>query len=138
MSDSIGEVKAQKVTLEGEFELECGQSFNDIELVYETYGALNTDATNAILICHALSGNHHAAGKYEDEEKPGWWDSLIGPGKAVDTNKFFVVCPNNIGGCHGSLGPSSINPDTGDYYGPDFPIITVRDWVNSQAKRSDS
>ena len=96
MSDSIGKVKAQKVTLEGKFELECGQSFNDIELVYETYGALNADATNAILICHALSGNHHAAGKYENEEKPGWWDSLIGPGKAVDTNKFFVVCPNNI------------------------------------------
>ena len=137
MSDSIGKVKAQKVTLEGEFELECGQSFNDIELVYETYGALNADATNAILICHALSGNHHAAGKYENEEKLGWWDSLIGPGKAVDTNKFFVVCPNNIGGCHGSLGPSSINHDTGDYYGPDFPIITVRDWVNSQAKLSD-
>ena len=116
MSDSIGKVQAQKVTLEGKFELECGQSFNDIELVYETYGALNADATNAILICHALSGNHHAAGKYENEEKPGWWDSLIGPGKAVDTNKFFVVCPNNIGGCHGSLGPSSINHDTGDYY----------------------
>ena len=137
MSDSIGKVKAQKVTLKGKFELECGQSFNDIELVYETYGVLNADATNAILICHALSGNHHAAGKYENEEKPGWWDSLIGPGKAVDTNKFFVVCPNNIGGCHGSLGPNSINHDTGDYYGPDFPIITVRDWVNSQAKLSD-
>ncbi len=104
MSDSIGKVKAQKVTLEGKFELECGQSLNDIELVYETYGALNADATNAILVCHALSGNHHAAGKYENEEKPGWWDSLIGPGKAVDTNKFFIVCPNNIGGCHGSLG----------------------------------
>ena len=137
MSDSIGKVEPKKVTLEGKFNLECGQALNGLELVYETYGDLNNEATNAILICHALSGNHHAAGKYVGEEKSGWWDSLIGPGKAIDTNKFFVVCPNNIGGCHGSLGPSSINSETGEYFGPDFPIITVRDWVKSQAKLSD-
>ena len=137
MSDSIGKVEPKKVTLEGKFNLECGQALNGLVLVYETYGALNNEATNAILICHALSGNHHAAGKYVGEEKSGWWDSLIGPGKAIDTNKFFVVCPNNIGGCHGSLGPSSINSETGEYFGPDFPIITVRDWVKSQAKLSD-
>ena len=137
MSDSIGKVEPKKVTLEGKFNLECGQALNGLELVYETYGALNNEATNAILICHALSGNHHAAGKYAGEEKSGWWDSLIGPDKAIDTNKFFVVCPNNIGGCHGSLGPSSINSETGEYFGPDFPIITVRDWVKSQAKLSD-
>ena len=137
MSDSIGQVKASKVTLEGKLDLDCGQALHDIELVYETYGKLNSDASNAILICHALSGSHHAAGLYEGDQKSGWWDSLIGPGKAIDTNKFFVVCPNNIGGCHGSLGPSSVDNKTGNHFGPDFPIITVRDWVRSQAMLSD-
>ena len=114
MDDSLGFVEASKITLNGSLDLECGKTLKTVELVYETYGSLNSDASNAILICHALSGNHHAAGTYEGEKRSGWWDSLIGPGKAIDTNKFFVVCPNNIGGCHGSIGPSSINTETGD------------------------
>ena len=138
MNESVGIVEPKKLTLQGKLDLECGQSLRDIEIVYETYGNLNQDSSNAILICHALSGNHHAAGMHEGEKRPGWWDSLIGPGKAIDTNKFYVVCPNNIGGCHGSLGPSSINKETGDYFGPDFPIITVKDWVRSQSLLSDS
>ena len=101
--------------------------------MYETYGQLNAARSNAVLVCHALSGHHHAAGYHrEDERKPGWWDACIGPGKAIDTNRFFVVSVNNLGGCHGSTGPKSHNPDTGKPYGPDFPIVTVRDWVNSQ------
>ena len=130
-------VTPNSVTLDGELNLECGKTLTDINLIYETYGKLNHDSSNAILICHALSGNHHAAGYYEGETRPGWWDSLIGPNKAIDTNKFYVVCPNNIGGCHGSLGPSSINKETGKHFGPDFPIITVKDWVRSQSRLSD-
>ena len=137
MSDSILVAKPSKITLKGELNLECGKTLKHIEMVYETYGSLNDDASNGILICHALSGNHHAAGTYDGDKRPGWWDSLIGPNKAIDTNKFFVVCPNNIGGCHGSLGPSSINKETGEYFGPDFPIITVKDWVRSQELLSD-
>ena len=138
MNESVGIVEPKKLILEGKLDLECGQSLEDIEIVYETYGNLNQDSSNAILICHALSGNHHAAGMYEGEKRTGWWDSLIGPGKAIDTDKFYVVCPNNIGGCHGSLGPSSKNSKNGEYFGPDFPIITVKDWVRSQALLSDS
>uniref|UniRef100_UPI003512DC04 homoserine O-succinyltransferase MetX n=2 Tax=Oceanospirillaceae TaxID=135620 RepID=UPI003512DC04 len=103
----------------------------------ETYGTLNADASNAILICHALSGHHHAAGFHEGDNKPGWWDSAIGPGKAIDTNKFFVVSLNNLGGCHGSSGPNQIDPATGKPYGPDFPLMTVTDWVESQARLAD-
>ena len=138
MSNSLEVIEVNKITLDGKLELECGQDIENIDLVYETYGTLNSDASNAILICHALSGNHHAAGTYQNEERPGWWDALIGPEKAINTNKFFVVCPNNIGGCHGSTGPSSINKQTGKSYGPDFPIITVADWVRCQSKLSDS
>jgi homoserine O-acetyltransferase len=99
---------------------------------------LNTDKSNAILICHALSGDHHAAGYHDEEDaKPGWWDSCIGPGKPIDTNLFFVVSLNNLGGCAGSTGPASINPETGKYYGPDFPVVTVRDWVRSQVMLMD-
>ena len=102
--------------------------------MYETYGELNAEASNAILICHALSGDHHAAGYHaEADSKPGWWDSCIGPGKPIDTRRFFVVCLNNLGGCRGSTGPASINPSTGEVWGPDFPLVTVRDWVRSQA-----
>ncbi len=137
MSESILVAKPSKIILEGELNLECGKTLKHIEMVYETYGSLNNDASNAILICHALSGNHHAAGVYEGDKRAGWWDSLIGPNKAIDTNKFFVVCPNNIGGCHGSLGPSSVNIETGEYFGPDFPVITVKDWVKSQSLLSD-
>ena len=135
MTESVGKVIEQKFKLPSDLLLECGQILQNIELTYETYGSLNSDTSNAILICHALSGNHHAAGYYQEKnERQGWWDALIGPNKAIDTNKFFVVCPNNIGGCHGSTGPSSVNLETQTFYGPNFPVITVRDWVNSQAQ----
>ncbi len=111
--------------------LTSGSTLPSYELVYETYGALNEDKSNAILVCHALSGDHHVAGVDKDG-KPGWWDGYIGPGKEVDTNKFFVVCSNNLGGCRGSTGPNTINPETGKVYGSDFPIVTCKDWVQSQ------
>jgi len=108
------------------------------ELAYETYGTLNAGRSNAILICHALSGHHHVAGYYADDPKNvGWWDNMIGPGKPVDTNRFFVIGLNNLGGCHGSTGPSSIDPQTGKPYGPGFPVVTVEDWVESQARLAD-
>lgn len=108
------------------------------ELMYETYGTLNAQRSNAILICHALSGNHHVAGHYADApNNVGWWDTMIGPGKPIDTDKFFVVGLNNLGGCHGSTGPSSIDPETGLAYGASFPLITVEDWVESQARLAD-
>ena len=115
--------------------LACGRTLDEYERIYETYGELNASASNAVLICHALSGTHHAAGYHSaDDRKPGWWDTCIGPGKPIDTNKFFVVSLNNLGGCHGSTGPSSINPKTGTVYGAHFPVITVEDWVHSQAR----
>ncbi|HET8701446.1 MAG TPA: homoserine O-acetyltransferase, partial [Nitrococcus sp.] len=118
--------------------LGCGRSLPGYELVYEAYGKLNPDRSNAILVCHALSGTHHAAGYNSPaDRKPGWWEVCIGPGKPIDTNRFFVVCCNNLGGCHGSTGPTSINPATGEPYGADFPIITVQDWVHSQARLAD-
>ena len=106
MSASIGIVEPKKVILSDSLTLDCGKELKEIEMVYESYGSLNENSSNAVLICHALSGNHHAAGFYAGDKRGGWWDSLIGPGKAIDTNKFFVVCPNNIGGCHGSIGPA--------------------------------
>ncbi|SFR53609.1 homoserine O-acetyltransferase [Thiomicrospira sp. ALE5] len=112
--------------------LVSGAELPQYDLVYETYGELNEDASNAVLICHALSGDHHVSGFYEEDNKPGWWDHYIGPGKPVDTNEFFVVCSNNLGSCRGSSGPTSLNPLSGKVYGPDFPIVTCRDWVNSQ------
>ena len=119
-------------------ELECGRSLAQYDIVYETYGTLNAQASNAILICHALSGHHHAAGYHSpDDKRPGWWDNCIGPGKPIDTNRFFVVSLNNIGGCHGSTGPASVNPESGQPWGPDFPMVTVKDWVNSQARLAD-
>tara|TARA_B100000427_G_scaffold327517_1_gene338464 strand:+ start:6668 stop:7789 length:1122 start_codon:yes stop_codon:yes gene_type:complete len=131
--EELGIVKPRLFKYEQNLILESGKSLDSFELIYETYGELNEKKSNAILVCHALSGNHHAAGFHEGDTKPGWWDNLIGPDKAIDTNKFFVVSPNNLGGCHGSTGPSSINPETGRVYGPDFPVLTVEDWVNSQA-----
>ncbi len=132
-ADSVGIVEPQRVVFDQPLTLACGRTLQTHELVYETYGELNADASNAVLICHALSGHHHAAGYHsEDDRKPGWWDACIGPGKVIDTRRFFVVCPNNIGGCHGSTGPKSINPETGNVYGPDFPPLRCRDWVNSQ------
>ena len=118
--------------------MQCGASLNGFELVYETYGKLNAAASNAVLICHALSGNHHAAGRHAPEDaKPGWWDSCIGPGKPVNTCRFFVVSPNNLGGCHGSTGPASLDPATGRVFGAEFPTVTVKDWVRSQALLAD-
>ena len=98
----------------------------------ETYGTLNSDKSNALLICHALSGSHHAAGFHQGDDKPGWWDSYIGPGKPMDTNRFFVVSLNNIGSCFGSTGPTSINPETDEPWGAKFPSLRARDWVESQ------
>ena len=107
-----------------------GGSLNHVTVRYETYGTLNEAKTNAVFICHALTGDAHAAGVRKGEKKPGWWDTMIGPGKPVDTDRFFVVCPNLLGGCQGTTGPSSINPDTGTSYGLDFPILDMRDFVN--------
>ena len=112
--------------------LVSGKIISEYDLKYETYGKLNKEKSNAVLICHALSGNHHVAGYYENDKKPGWWDNMIGPNKPIDTDKLYVVCLNNLGGCHGSTGPTSINPKTQKTYGSDFPIMTVSDWVNSQ------
>ena len=137
-NNSIGIVKSNTVAIKQSLKLDCGKTLNDFSLIYETYGRLNSEKSNAILICHALSGDHHAAGYYSDEDKkPGWWDSCIGPGKPFDTNKFFIVSLNNLGGCKGSTGPNSINKETGLEYGPDFPIVTVNDWVNSQKLLAD-
>ena len=135
---SVGIVVPQRFQAADDFPLQCGEALRGIEMVYETYGALNATGSNAVLICHALSGSHHAAGYHaETDAKPGWWDACIGPGKAVDTNRFFVVSPNNLGGCHGSTGPGAVNPATGAAYGPAFPTVTVKDWVRSQALLAD-
>jgi homoserine O-acetyltransferase len=137
--DSVGLVTPQTVQFTEPLALACGRSLADYQLTFETYGELNAAASNAVLICHALSGHHHAAGYHSaDERKPGWWDSCIGPGKPIDTNKFFVVSLNNLGGCNGSTGPSSINPASGKPFGADFPVMTVEDWVHSQARLADN
>ncbi|CAG8864398.1 Homoserine O-succinyltransferase [Pseudomonas fluorescens] len=136
--DSVGLVTPQLVQFDEPLALACGRSLASYELIYETYGTLNSTASNAVLICHALSGHHHAAGYHSaTDRKPGWWDSCIGPGKPIDTNRFFVVSLNNLGGCNGSTGPSSPNPATGKPYGADFPVLTVEDWVHSQARLAD-
>ena len=136
--DSVGLVTPQVAHFSEPLALACGRSLPAYDLIYETYGTLNAAASNAVLICHALSGHHHAAGFHSpDDRKPGWWDSCIGPGKAIDTNRFFVVSLNNLGGCNGSTGPGSINPQTGKPFGADFPVVTVEDWVNSQARLAD-
>ena len=136
--DSVGLVSPQVFRFSEPLALACGRSLAEYELVVETYGELNAARSNAVLICHALSGHHHAAGYHSpDDRKPGWWDSYIGPGKPIDTNKFFVVSLNNLGGCNGSTGPSSTNPATGKPYGADFPVMTVEDWVHSQARLAD-
>ncbi len=136
--NSVGLVKPEVYHFDEPLTLRSGKVLPIYDLVVETYGELNESGSNAILICHALSGDHHAAGYHSMEDnKPGWWDECIGPGKPIDTNLFYVVCLNNLGGCSGSTGPRSINPQTGRYYGPDFPVVTVRDWVNSQVKLAD-
>ncbi len=135
---SLGLVEPKSVSFDETLRLESDGQLNGYTLAYETYGDLNAQHSNAILVCHALTGDHHAAGYYDDSGKStGWWDNMIGPGKPIDTNKFFVVCSNNIGGCSGSTGPSSINPESGKPFGTDFPIVTVKDWVHTQAQLSD-
>ncbi|MDB3932766.1 homoserine O-acetyltransferase [Luminiphilus sp.] len=134
-ASSLGVIKPDHAHFSDALYLESGEVLDEFELVYETYGALQPDGSNAILICHALSGNHHAAGFHsEADTKPGWWDTVIGPGKPIDTNRFFVVCPNNIGGCNGSTGPASISKTTGKPWGSLFPQVTVGDWVESQKR----
>ena len=136
--NSIGLVQSQTAEFTEPLHLESEGVLNSYSLVYETYGTLNDNKSNAILICHALSSDHHAAGKYKaDDTHYGWWENLIGPGKPIDTNRFYIVCCNNLGGSSGSTGPASTNPETGKPYGPDFPIVTVKDWVNAQARLSD-
>lgn len=137
-SNSVGAVRAQRMQFDTPLQFQSGAVLPRYELVYETYGTLNADKSNAVLICHALSGHHHVAGFYADDPKNvGWWDNMIGPGKPLDTNKFFIIGLNNLGGCHGSTGPSSINPETGKPYGASFPVVTVDDWVESQARLAD-
>ena len=139
-ADSVGIVTPETLHFETELTLECNRTLPAFDLVIETYGTLNADKSNAILICHALSGSHHAAGYHSiDDKKPGWWVNMIGPGKPIDTRRYYVVCLNNIGSCHGSTGPTSPNPDSpsGAPYGPDFPLITIKDWVATQALLSD-
>ena len=119
--------------------LQSGASLRDYALSFETYGELNADKSNAVLICHALNASHHVAGVYAGQDKSeGWWDNMIGPGKPLDTDKFFVIGVNNLGSCFGSTGPMHINPDTGRVYGADFPVVTVEDWVNAQARLLDA
>jgi homoserine O-acetyltransferase len=134
MNGSVGLVQPRAVIIDRPLALDCGRVLARHELMVETYGELNAARDNAVLICHALSGDHHAAGLHApDDAKPGWWDNCIGPGKPIDTDRFHVVALNNLGGCMGSTGPATINPDTGRPWGPDFPLLTVRDWVRSQA-----
>ena len=118
--------------------LQSGASIRDYQLVYETYGELNASRSNAVLVCHALNASHHVAGSYADApDDLGWWDNMVGPGKPVDTRRFFVIGVNNLGSCFGSTGPMSVNPDSGSIYGPTFPLMTVDDWVQTQALLAD-
>ncbi|PXX45987.1 MULTISPECIES: homoserine O-succinyltransferase MetX [Aquitalea] len=141
MSDltrSVGIVKAQIAEFDTPLHLASAAVLPAYQLCFETYGTLNAARSNAILICHALSGHHHVAGRYAaDDKAAGWWDNMVGPGKPIDTDRFFVVGLNNLGGCHGSTGPSSINPATGQPWGSSFPVVTVPDWVRSQARLAD-
>ncbi len=131
-------VTPQKIAFETPLTLQNGQTLPRFDLMVETYGTLNAGKSNAVLVCHALSGNHHVAGRHSPDDKhPGWWDNMVGPGKPIDTDRFFVVGLNNLGGCHGSTGPLSTNPETGEEYGADFPVVTVKDWVRSQALLAD-
>jgi len=130
----------QSLHFEAPLPLQSGALLRDYSLSYETYGTLNADKSNAVLICHALNASHHVAGSYEGQaNSEGWWDNMIGPGKPVDTNRFFVIGVNNLGSCFGSTGPMHPNPDApGQVYGADFPVVTVEDWVNAQARLLDA
>jgi len=136
--ESVGIVTPRDFLIEEGLHLQCGQTLAPINLRYETYGTLSEKADNAILLEHALSGDAHVAGYHsEDDEKPGWWDSMVGPGKTFDTDKYFIVCSNVIGGCSGSTGPASVNPKTGKPYNMDFPVLTIADMVHAQKKLMD-
>ncbi len=130
---------AQSMHFEAPLPLQCGASVRAYDLAYETYGTLNADRSNAVLVCHALNASHHVAGVYAGQDNSeGWWDTMIGPGKPVDTHRFFVIGVNNLGSCFGSTGPMHVNPDTGRVYGADFPVVTVEDWVDAQARLLDA
>ena len=135
---SIGIVTPQTYRFSAPLALQSGATLNDYSLMVETYGTLNADKSNAVLICHALNASHHVAGYYTDDPNNiGWWDNMVGPGKPVDTNHFFVIGINNLGSCFGSTGPMHTNPATGKPYGADFPVVTVEDWVSAQARVAD-
>lgn len=136
--ESVGFVKTQYFNINEEIKLDSGEILDNVTVAYETYGELNKEKSNAILICHALTGDAHAAGWHTGDKKPGWWEIVIGPGKALDSEKYFIICSNVLGGCKGTTGPSSINPKTNKPYGLDFPVITIKDMVNVQKKLIDS
>jgi len=136
---SIGVVTPQSMHFAGPLALQSGALLTDYTLVYETYGELNADKSNAVLVCHALNASHHVAGVYEGQPKNvGWWDNMVGPGKPLDTDRFFVIGVNNPGSCFGSTGPMHTNPATGKPYGASFPVVTVEDWVHAQARLADA
>ena len=136
---SVGIVTPQSRHFAEALPLQSGARLRDYTLVYETYGALNAQRSNAVLVCHALNASHHVAGMHEGKDKSeGWWDNLVGPAKPLDTNRFFVIGVNNPGSCFGSTGPMHVNPDTGRPYGADFPVVTVEDWVDAQARLLDA
>ncbi len=138
IAQSVGIATPQVASFSEPVALKCGAAIAEYELVYETYGTLNRERSNAVLVCHALNASHHVAGVYADDPtNVGWWDNMIGPRKPVDTSRFFVIGVNNLGGCHGSTGPKSINPKTGKPWGGRFPVVTVEDWVATQARLAD-
>src|SRR6187431_3388825 len=137
-SRSIGIVTPRVARFTEPLRLKSGAVIDEYELAFETYGVLNSERSNAVLVCHALNASHHVAGHYaNDPANVGWWDNMIGPGKPIDTDRFFVIGVNNLGGCHGSTGPTSIDRATGQAYGASFPLVTVEDWVSSQARLMD-
>ena len=139
MALSVGPVTPQSMQFTQALPLQSGARLADYALAYETYGTLNAARSNAVLVCHALNASHHVAGTYAGKEKSeGWWDNLVGPGKPLDTDRFFVIGVNNLGSCFGSTGPMQVNPATGRAWGADFPVVTVEDWVDSQARLMDA
>lgn len=139
VADSVGIVQRQYITWTTPLRLDCGRSLAPLTLAYETYGRLDPDGGNAILLLHALSGDAHAAGRHSlNDRKPGWWDEMVGPGKPFDTDRYFIICSNVLGGCQGSTGPSSRNPVTGKPYGAQFPVITIGDMVRAQTRLLDA
>src|SRR3990170_1217474 len=135
---SVGAVRPQTIHFQDPLRFQSGAVLDGYDLMYETYGTLNAARSNAVLVCHAVNASHHVAGIYQDDkENVGWWDNLVGPGKPLDTRRFFVVCSNYLGSCFGSTGPASIHPSTGKPWGADFPVVTVEDWVEAQAQLAD-